>query len=99
MLIDKLFVPLPLSKKKLITTKKLRKILVRGLLGLLLLLLLVGGALSLPMVQTYIAQKAVAYLNKDFDIDLNISKIHLKINGQVALKEVLIRDHKQDSLI
>ena len=99
MLIDKLFVSLPLSKKKLITTKKLRKILVRGLLGLLLLLLLVGGALSLPMVQTYIAQKAVAYLNKDFDIDLNISKIHLKINGQVALKEVLIRDHKQDSLI
>jgi len=99
LLIDKLFVPLPLSFKKLITTKKLRKILVRGLLGLLLLLLLVGGALSLPMVQTYIAQKAVAYLNKDFDIDLNISKIHLKINGQVALKEVLIRDHKQDSLI
>ena len=55
--------------------------------------------LTLPATQTFIAKKAVAYLNKEFGIDLNIDRIHLKINGDVDIKRILIRDHKQDTLI
>ena len=55
--------------------------------------------LTLPATQTFIAKKVVNYLNEDFDIDLNIERIHLKINGDVDIKRVLIRDHKQDTLI
>ena len=55
--------------------------------------------LTLPATQTFIAKKAVAYLNKEFGIDLNIDRIHLKINGDVDVKRILIRDHKQDTLI
>ncbi|MFJ1262035.1 translocation/assembly module TamB domain-containing protein [Capnocytophaga canis] len=61
--------------------------------GVLLLLL------ALPVTQTFIAQKVVNRLNQDFDVDIQIEKIHLKYNGDVAVKGVLIKDFRADTLI
>ncbi|MDO4229205.1 MAG: translocation/assembly module TamB domain-containing protein [Capnocytophaga sp.] len=55
--------------------------------------------LSLPVTQTFIAKKVVNWLNEDFDINIQIERIHLKINGNVAVKRVLIKDFQQDTLI
>jgi hypothetical protein len=69
------------------------------MVGLFVLLAGLTMLLALPPVQTFIAQKVVNYLNKDFDIDIQIKQIELHFSREVAIKGVLIRDHKQDTLI
>lgn len=79
--------------------KKFKKILIRTLLGLLLFLLLLGIALSLPFVQTGIAHYATDKLNKEFGTHISVDKIAISIFGTVKLKGVLIMDHHNDTLI
>lgn len=79
--------------------KKFKKILVRTLIGLLLFLLLLGIALSLPFVQTKIARYATNTLNEDFGTNIQIEKVAISIFGGVKLKGVLILDHHNDTLI
>lgn len=55
--------------------------------------------LTLPVTQNFIAQKVVNWLNSEYDVDIQIEKIHLKINGDVALKKIVVKDFKKDSLI
>ena len=55
--------------------------------------------LSIPAVQTKLGKKATNWLNEEFKTDINIGKIGLQFNGDVELKEILIRDYKQDTLI
>lgn len=71
----------------------------RTLLALLLLLLLLAIALSLPVVQTEIANYATAEINKDYKTDIKIDKVAITIFGGVKLKGVMIRDHHRDTLI
>jgi uncharacterized ubiquitin-like protein YukD len=79
--------------------KKFKKIVIRSLVGLLLFLLLVAIALSLPFVQTGIAHYGTNYLNKEFGTRITIDKVALSIFGGVKLKGVLIMDHHNDTLI
>lgn len=65
-------------------------------MGLLVLLVVF---FSIPSVQTYIAKKATTSLNKTYGTSINVAKVHIKYNGQVALKEVYIADHHQDTLL
>jgi hypothetical protein len=69
------------------------------LLVLILLLLVCGIALSLPSVQTYIAQYATEKINAEYKTDINIDKIAVTVFGGVKLKGVLVRDHHKDTLI
>lgn len=55
--------------------------------------------LSIPAVQTKLGKYATDWINEDFKTDINIGKIGLQFNGDVELKEILIRDFKQDTLI
>ncbi|MGY0392366.1 translocation/assembly module TamB domain-containing protein [Bizionia sp. KMM 8389] len=55
--------------------------------------------LSLPAVQTGIANHVTERINSDFKTNINIDKIGLQLNGDVELKGVLIRDFKKDTLI
>lgn len=55
--------------------------------------------LTLPVVQSFIAQKVVAYLNEDYGIDIQIERVHIKPNGFADIKQVLIRDEAKDTLI
>ena len=79
--------------------KKFRKIVLRSIIALILLLLLVSIALSLPFVQTKIAHYATDKLNKDYGTNINIDEVALTFFGGVKLKKVLILDHHDDTLI
>ena len=69
------------------------------LLVLILLLLVCGIALSLPSVQTKIAQYATEKINARYKTDISIDQIALTVFGGVKMRNVLIRDHHKDTLI
>lgn len=79
--------------------KKFRKIVLRSIIALILLLLLVSIALSLPFVQTKIAHYTTDKLNKDYGTNINIDEVAITFFGGVKLKKVLILDHHDDTLI
>jgi len=55
--------------------------------------------LVLPPIQTFIGKNVSRELKKSTEIDINVEKIAISIFGGVKLKNVLIRDHHQDTLI
>ncbi|HWR93854.1 MAG TPA: translocation/assembly module TamB domain-containing protein [Flavobacterium sp.] len=61
--------------------------------------MVLGIALSTPLVQTKIAQYVTSDLNKTYGTDINIDGISATIFGSVKLKRVFIRDHHKDTLI
>ncbi|MCF1191819.1 translocation/assembly module TamB [Mangrovimonas sp. AS39] len=54
--------------------------------------------LSIPAVQTALGNYATNRLNEDFGTDIHIGKVGLQFNGDVELKEVLVRDYTKDTL-
>lgn len=79
--------------------KKFRKIVFRSLIGLILLLLVLAIALSLPIVQTKIADYVTEQINNDYKTDIKVDQVAITIFGGVKLKKVIIRDHHKDTLI
>lgn len=69
------------------------------LLGLILLLLVLAIALTMPVVQTKIAHYFMNSINKDFGTNIAIDGVAVSVFGGVKFKKVLIRDHHQDTLI
>ncbi len=65
----------------------------------MLLLLLSGIILSLPAVQTKIAQHFTNQINEQYRTNINIEQATVSIFGGVKLKEVFIKDYKNDTLI
>lgn len=63
------------------------------LFGLLLIVF------SIPSVQTRVAQKITDRINNTYGTDISIDKVGLKWNGDVIAKDILLRDHKQDTMI
>ena len=62
-------------------------------------MLILGIALSLPVVQTSIAKYVMTSINDDFGTDISIDEVAISPFGGVKFKNVLIRDHHQDTLI
>ncbi|MFM9824646.1 translocation/assembly module TamB domain-containing protein [Flavobacterium sp.] len=58
-----------------------------------------GIALTLPTIQTKIAEKFVKSINEDFGVNIAIDEVSLTVFGGVKLKKVLILDHHKDTLI
>jgi hypothetical protein len=79
--------------------KRFRKIFFRTLIALVLLLLLLSIALSLPFVQTKIAHYATDKLNKEYGTKINVEQVAVTFFGGVKLKKVLVLDHHNDTLI
>ncbi len=71
----------------------------RSILGLILFLLVMGIALSLPVVQTYLGKVATNRINSDYGTDITVNRVAISIFGGVKFQEVLIRDHHKDTLI
>ena len=69
------------------------------LLGLVVLLLIAGIALTMPAVQTRIARYFTDTVNKDFGTNINVEGVAISVFGGVKFKNVLIRDHRKDTLI
>ena len=66
---------------------------------MLLLLLVLAIALTLPFVQTKIAQYFTNSINKDFGTNIAIDGVAISVFGGIKFKDVLIRDHHKDTLI
>ena len=66
---------------------------------ILLIFLIIFLILAIPAVQTKLGKYATTRLNDDFNTDINIGKVGLQLNGDVELKEILIKDYKKDTLI
>ena len=54
---------------------------------------------SIPSVQTYFGTYATQKINEKFNTNIKVEKVGLQFNGDVELKNILIKDHKNDSLI
>jgi hypothetical protein len=65
---------------------------------ILLLFIILVLLLSIPAVQTHLGKKVTKRLNDDFGTNINIGKIGLQFNGDIEIKEILIRDYKKDTL-
>ncbi len=50
-------------------------------------------------MQTKLGKKATNYLQKEFDVDINITQVDLSFLGNVQLKDVLVKNHHADTLI
>ncbi|WP_298396278.1 translocation/assembly module TamB domain-containing protein [Flavobacterium sp.] len=88
-------------KEKKVNTrfKKIKKIILGIFLTLLVLLLGIGIALSLPSVQTKIAHYFTEKLNKQYGTDIYVEQVEVTVFGGVQLKKVMIKDEKKDTLI
>lgn len=69
------------------------------LIGLVLFVLVIGIVLSLPIVQTQIARYVMTTINKDYGTAISIDQVAISPFGGVKFKNVLIKDHHQDTLI
>ena len=65
----------------------------------MLLFIILVLVLSIPSIQTKIGSYITKSINEDFKTNINIGKVGLQFNGDVELKEVLIKDFKKDTLI
>ena len=81
------------------TIKRFIKIARRLVVGTLLFLILCVILLRLPFVQTYLGEIVTNQINKTYDTNIFVKKVDLSFIGNVKLKEIDIKDHKQDSLI
>ncbi len=55
--------------------------------------------LSLPSVQTNLAERLSQYLEEEFNTNIVVDKVDLSLLGEVNLKDIEIRDHHKDTLI
>ena len=70
------------------------------LLVLLVLCVLGTVVLSLPAVQTRLAQYATERINREFGTDIHIDRLRISlISWDTAIKDVYIADYKKDTLI
>ena len=66
-----------------------------------MLLLLVTGIIliSLPVVQTAIARKVTKNINEKYQTNIQIERVGLRWNGDLVLKELMVKDHHNDTLL
>ena len=79
--------------------KKLTHIIKRIFQLILILLILLVITLSIPRVQTTIAKKVTESLNKTYGTQINIDRIGINWKGEVDIRDVFIKDHRNDTLI
>lgn len=61
--------------------------------------MVLGIVLTIPSVQTKIANYFVRNINKDYGTNINIDEVAISVFGGVKFKKVLILDHHKDTLI
>jgi hypothetical protein len=87
------------KNKKNSVFKKIRKYTIRIIIALVVFVLLLSIALSLPVVQTKMAQYATNQLNKEYGTNISIDEVAITFFGGVKLKQVLVLDQHKDTLI
>lgn len=86
--------------KTIAPIRKLRKIVVRIILVLLVCCVLGTVVLSLPGVQTRLAQLVTDRINNDFGTNIRIDRLRISlISWDTALKDIYVEDYQGDTLI
>lgn len=62
-------------------------------------MVVLGGLLLLPAVQTFLAKRATHYLKTAYNIDATIGRLAIHLPNRIALKDVYIADDHADTLI
>ncbi|MFK5889347.1 MAG: translocation/assembly module TamB domain-containing protein [Flavobacteriaceae bacterium] len=78
---------------------RIKKILLRLVLGLMLLAVIISLALAIPAVQTYLASIVTKDINKSYGTDILIDRVDLSYLGKIQLKGIHIKDHHQKNMI
>ena len=85
--------------KTIAPIKKLRKIVLRILLGFLLACILGTLLLSIPRVQTYLGRQATDKINATFGTQIQVGRIQVSLlSWNVSLKDIYIQDYQGDTL-
>ena len=67
--------------------------------GVVSLLILLMVLLSIPQVQTYLGQYAENKINEKYGTEIAIGQLTANLKGEVVLKNILIQDHHQETLL
>ena len=86
------------ENKKNRVFKKIKRIILFFLFGIIVLLLALGIIISLPTTQTKLAQYATSQLNNKYHTDITIDQATISVFGGLKLKKVLVKDYKKDTL-
>lgn len=87
-----------LSGKKHRQGKMIVRVLKRILFFVAVLLVIVLGALGLPVVQTYIAQRIVSSIQAQTGASVSVGRLKISLLGNIHLGELMVRDLKSDTL-
>ncbi|MDZ7846133.1 MAG: hypothetical protein U5L96_04890 [Owenweeksia sp.] len=68
-------------------------------MAIVILLLAVSLLMSFASVQTYVAQKGMAYVNKEYGSQMEVGKVRYIFPDHFYLNEVYIKDNEGDTLI
>ena len=55
--------------------------------------------LSIPSVQTFLGRYATNQINATYGTAINVEKVGIQFNGDIEFKNILIKDHHNDTLI
>lgn len=79
--------------------KKIGKIILRILLLFLALFLLLVIALQIPVVQNFVKDKAVVYLENKIKTKVEVGSIEIGLPKKIILKDVYFEDQSKDTLL
>ena len=76
-----------------------RNIFLRIISAIVLFFLILMLLLSIPSVQTFLGRYATNQINATYGTAINVEKVGIQFNGDLELKNILIKDHHNDTLI
>src|SRR5690606_7505480 len=79
--------------------KKVVKIALWAMLGLIIMMTCLVLSLQLRPVQNYIAQKASKYLSKELQTTIQLESIYFKPFNSIRIKKFFVLDQEQDTLL
>jgi len=63
------------------------------------LLVFIFFLLAIPAVPGYLGNRGMAWLNSEYNVDIEVERLSVSLTGMIGLDGVLIRDHHRDTLI
>jgi hypothetical protein len=80
-------------------SKRFISLLVRTTIVILVLLFSLYGAIRLPIVQNYVAQKVIDSFSERLQNEISFEKLKLEPFNQLTIQEALIKDRNGDTLV
>ncbi|RYY52862.1 MAG: hypothetical protein EOO09_20030, partial [Chitinophagaceae bacterium] len=78
--------------------RKVIRIVVKTVLGIILLILIVIGLILTPPVQNFITSRATAWLEKKIKTRVEIGRLFITVSGKVAVDDIYLEDRSRDTL-